>query len=119
MLSRLRRILVVFALVLGLAARASAANSPLIIQISPVSSITGIVAALGGSLLDSIPGANIYLLNVPAVPSTLTASLLGIQWMELNQGVTQPGFAPLSRVSVPPTVAVNWYKDQPSLLLIR
>jgi subtilisin family serine protease len=102
---------------LGLTLQANAA--PLIVQIGPLSSITSIVGALGGSLLDNIPGTNIYLLNVPTVPSQLLASLLGIQWMETNNGVTQPGFVPLSRISVPGTVVSDWYKYQPSMLLIR
>jgi subtilisin family serine protease len=114
----LRRTVLLWVLLLfGLTIQANAA--PLIVQIGPLSSITAIVGALGGSLLDSIPGTNIYLLNVPVVPSSTLASLLGIQWMESNNGVTQPGFTPLSRISVPVTVDSDWYKYQPSMLLIR
>ena len=113
-----RRALLILSVVLVFSAHASAA-SPLIIQISPFSSINSIVAALGGSLVDSVPGTNIFMLNVPVVPSTFTASLLGIQWMELNKGVTQPGFVPFGLVNVPPSVASDWYKAQPAMLLIR
>jgi subtilisin family serine protease len=112
-----RRILLVLALLLGLAAQAGAA--PLIVQVSPLSSITSIVNALGGTLLDNIPGTNIYLLNVPVVPSSLLASLLGIQWMEPNLGVTQPGFVPIGVVTVPGNTLADWYKYQPSMLLIH
>ena len=99
-----RRILLVLVLLFGLTAQAGAASYPVIVQISPLSSITSIAAALGGSVVDTIPGANTYLLNVPLVPSATVASLLGIQWMELNQGVTLPGFVQLqsSRISVWP-----------------
>ena len=52
---------------------------PLIVQVGPLSNIVSVVASLGGTLVDRIPGTNIYLLNVPIVPSQLLTSLLGIQ----------------------------------------
>jgi len=114
-----RRILLVLVLLFGLTAQAGAASYPVIVQISPLSSITSIAAALGGSVVDTIPGANTYLLNVPLVPSATVASLLGIQWMELNQGVTLPGFVQLGVLPLPRNAPADWYKSQPSMLLIR
>src|SRR5262249_2203481 len=83
------------------------------------SNITSVVSALGGQVIDSIPGTGIYLLDVPVVPPSSTASLLGIQWMELNQGVTLPGFVQVGVLPTPANVAPDWYKAQPSMLLIR
>jgi subtilisin family serine protease len=96
-----------------------AADYPLIVQVSPVANITTIVSVLGGSVADSIPGARTYLLKVPAVPTAATASLLGIQWMELNLGVTLPGFTQVGVVTVPPNTPPDWYKYQPSMMLIQ
>ena len=114
-----RRLFLILILILGLSAQLSAASYPLIIQTSPLASITFIVGALGGTLVDRIPGTNTYLINVPLVPSPLIASWLGIQWMDLNIGVTQPGFFQVGVVTVPPNTPPDWYKAQPSMLRIR
>jgi subtilisin family serine protease len=114
-----RRILPALVLILCLTVQAGAASYPVIVQVPALSSITAIAAALGGTVLDSIPGANTYLLRIPFLPSSLTVSLLGIQILEVNQGVTQPGFFQFGIVNVPATNASDWYKYQPSLTLIR
>src|SRR5262245_49151440 len=118
-MTRRRIFFTLLVLVFGLAAQASAASYPLIIQISPLSSITAIASTLGGTVVDSIPGTNTYLLNLPAVPTSTMASLLGIQLMELNTGVTLPGFVQVGVLAVPPGSPPDWYKAQPSMLLIR
>ena len=115
-----RRILLILLVILfGWTTQASAAGLPLIVQLGPLSSITSIVAALGGTLVDRIPGTDIYLLNVPLVPTQLLASLLGIQWMELNKGVTQPAYSKAGVLNLPANTARDWYKYQPSMALIR
>jgi subtilisin family serine protease len=106
-------------LLLGLPLTAGAGPYPLIVQIAPGLNIVSIVAALGGTLIDSIPDAGTYLLNLPAIPSPVQAGLLGIQWLELNQGVTLPGFIQLGVVAVPATVGADWYKYQPAMVLVR
>src|SRR5436190_23162136 len=90
-----RRLILILVLIFGMAAQGSAASYPLIVTVSPLTNILSVVSALGGTLVDSIPGANTYLLNVPLIPTSLVASLLGIQSMELNTGVTQPGYVQL------------------------
>src|SRR2546423_13028840 len=87
-----RRLILILILVLGLSLSTQAAtiSLPVIIQISPTANITSITSALGATLLDSIPGANTYLLSVPVAPIQFVQALLGIQWLELNSGVTPP-----------------------------
>jgi subtilisin family serine protease len=119
MLRNPRRIALILVLLLGFSVQAAVAATPLIVQISPLSSITNIASALGGTIVDSIPGSATYLLNVPVVPTPFLASLLGIQWMEVNQGVTMPGFLPFGVVSVPGDTISDWYKNQPAMVLIR
>ena len=114
-----RQFLLTLILLLGFSAQALASPLPLIVQISPAASIATIATVLGGSLVDTIPGDNLYLLSVPAVPPSFLASTLGIEWMELNIGVTLPRFAQVGRLTVPATIAADWYKDQPSMQLIR
>src|SRR5438552_1257400 len=114
-----RRLFLILILILGLSAQLSASSYPLIIMTAPLASIPFIVGALGGTLVDRIPGTNTYLINVPLVPSPLIASWLGIQWMDLNIGVTQPGFVQVGVVTVPPNTPPDWYKAQPSMRKIN
>ena len=99
---------------------------PVIVQISPGANITSIASTLGVTVIDSIPGTNIYLLNVPIGPlfnpatvQSLGATLPGIDWSELNTGVLLPSFAVYGIVAVPPTQAADWYKNQPAWQLIE
>src|SRR6266850_1289479 len=105
--------------IFGLSAQAVGASFPLIVQIPPAASITPIAITLGGTVVDSIPGADTYLVNVPFLPSPGTMSLLGIQWMELNKSVTLPRFGIRGVVQVPASTAADWYKNQPSMQLIK
>jgi subtilisin family serine protease len=114
-----RHFLLTLILLSAFSVQALANPLPLIVQISPTASITNIATTLGATLVDTIPGANIHLLNVPVVPSSLTASSLGIEWMELNTGVTLPGFIQVGILTVPGTTVSDWYKYQPSMQLIR
>jgi hypothetical protein len=79
-----RRLFLLFVLVCSLSVQASPPSYPLIVQIPLTTDITNIVTALGGKVIDTIPGAGAYLLRVQAVPPSWMLSLLGIQWIELN-----------------------------------
>jgi subtilisin family serine protease len=115
-----RRILLILLLMLGLTAYTEA-QVPVIVQISPLGNITSIVGALNGTVLDSIPDAHIYLLNLPIpAPSALNSllspvmGLLGIQWAEVNSGITLPNVGQLGILQVVSGVAPNWYQAQPT-----
>ena len=97
-----------------LSTQAATISLPVIIQISPNANITLITNALGATLLDSIPGANTYLLNVPLAPIQFVQALLGIQWLELNTGVTLPNVGQLGVFPIVSSAAPDWYKNQPS-----
>jgi subtilisin family serine protease len=92
---------------------------PIIVQISPLANIDVIAAVLRGTVVDSIPGAFTYLLNVPMAPPILIPllRLLGVQWVEVNTAVLIPDIALLNSVTIPGTVAADWYKDQPAMQL--
>jgi len=114
-----RNFLLTLILLLAFSVSAPANPLPLIVQISPTANITNVAAMLGATLVDTIPRANIHLLNVPAVPSSPMAYSLGIEWMELNTGVTMPGFVQVGILTVPGTTVSDWYKYQPSMQLVR
>jgi subtilisin family serine protease len=125
-----RRLLLILCLILALSTQSSAQLSlgpislssiPIIVQISPLANINVIAGVLGGTIVDSIPDASIYLLKLPVFPSLAGSllSLLGIQWIEVNTAVFVPNIALLNAVTIPGTVAADWYKNQPSWQLIE
>src|SRR5689334_554689 len=105
-----RQLLLIICLILLLIGQGSAQSSlssvPIIVQMSPSANINTVASALGGTVVDSIPGAFTYLLNVPSAPPALTPllSLLGIQWFEVNTAVSIPSIAILNTVTIPATV---------------
>jgi subtilisin family serine protease len=112
--------LVCLIFVLLFAVNAHAANLPVIIKIAPTANISLIANTLGGTVLDSIPGANTYLLSLPNLPLvSTTLQLLGVQWIDLNKFMTLPSMVPVAALSVPANAAPDWYKYQPSMQLIR
>ena len=112
--------LVCLLLLMLFAANAHAANLPVIIKVSPTANILNITSLLGGTVLDSIPGADTYLLSLPNLPLlSPTLQLLGVQWIEVNKFMTLPSMAPLAALSVPANAAPDWYKYEPSMQLIR
>jgi hypothetical protein len=106
-------------------AEAQAADIPVIIKVLPGVSISNVVATLSGTLIDSIPGSDIHLVNVPSLTLLQstdgllgnTLQLLGIDWYELNNGVTQPGYVRVGILQA--SGAADWYKNQPAFQLIR
>src|ERR1700674_5593395 len=101
-----RRLFLILCLILALSTQGSAqfgfgslpSSLPVIVQISPIANITAIASVLGATIVDNIPDTTIYLLNVPLAPLSLTGSLsalLGIQWVEVNTGLSIPNVAAL------------------------
>jgi subtilisin family serine protease len=113
-----RRILLTLILILGLSSFAQA-QVPVIVQLSPLANLTSLTGALGATVLDSIPDARIYLLNVPLLSSLLQplspiTSLLGIQWFEVNTSITLPNVGQFGVLHIISGVAPDWYKNQPA-----
>src|ERR1700722_7337503 len=115
-------LLLVFALCMPASSmQATAAPIPLIVQLTPQGQIVSVLPLIGGTLVDSIPGSNLYLVNVPQLPiiSNLAMSLLGIQSMEVNTGVPLlPDTAP-ALLQVASNQAAQWYAAQPSFNLVH
>src|SRR6267143_3958158 len=113
-----RVLFLIFIFLLGLTSQA-AAYYPLIVQTQPTVSVDAVAAALGGIVADSIPGANTYLLVVPVLPLPSRATLLGIQWMELNKTVKLPPYFQRNLLRLQGTAAADWYKHQPAMQLMN
>src|SRR6266446_9931099 len=104
-----------FFFVLLFAVNAHAANLPVIVRLSPGLNIGPVATLLGGTVLDSIPGADTYLLSLPNLPLlTPTLQLLGVQWLDVNKFMTLPSMLPVASLNVPVNAAPDWYKYQPT-----
>ncbi len=124
---RFASLVLVLALLFG-SSPAQAQNSGVnvIVHLRPLSTINQVLGTLtGGTVIDSITGADIYLINLPSLPlvQTLLAApasllqLLGIDWIEINKGVVEPSHLRFGILQK--TGAADWYKNQPSFMLIR
>src|SRR5437016_4238897 len=112
--------LVIVFLLLTFSTKASAATVPLIVQLSATASLNDVLLFLGGTLVDTIPGANIHLINAPQLPTnTLLFSTFGIQWIEYNNGVALGPVGQLGVLQISSAAAADWYKNQPAMRLTR
>lgn len=115
-----RRVSLFLALFLIFSVNAHAAGVPVVVKLLPGANLSLITNLLGGTLIDSLPGTNTHLLQLPKLPLlTLTLKLLGVEWLELDRGLAIPPNPPLSLLNVPGGNAADWYKTQPSLQLVR
>jgi subtilisin family serine protease len=111
---------VVVALLLFTSSTQAADSVAVVVKVLPGTNLTLVSNLLGGTVIDTIPDANTYLLKLPALPVlTPLLKLLGVQWIELDRGLSLPGKAPLRLLDVPWSNGTEWYKEQPALQLIR
>src|SRR5678816_688306 len=97
----------------------TASSIPLIVKLAPGAPLLRVLDWLSGSLVDSIPGSDMYLVNVPRLPLvqpvlgllTNTLQLVGIEWFEINDGVTEPSHGQWGVIKVADTTPADWYKN--------
>jgi subtilisin family serine protease len=100
----------------------AATNNPMIIQTNGVASVLNIVNSLGGgTLLDQVPGTNIYLVNLVNLPllAPFAQTLLGIVSIEPDESFFAPVRGQVGLISIPTATAWDWYKMQPELVRIQ
>ena len=117
-----RRLSLILALIIFFfSANAQAAGTiPVVVKLLPGINLSVITNLLGGTILDTLPGTNTYLVRLPSLPIvTPLLKLLGIDWVEADAAVKVPANPPLSLLSVPSGEPGDWYKQQPSFQLIR
>ena len=119
MTGRLLRLILI--VVLLFAANADAATSvPVIVKLLPGANLSLISSLLGATPVDSIPGANTYLLRLPSVPVlNTTLKLLGVEWIQANRGLGLPSVAHARLLSATGVADPRWYRAQPAMGLIR
>src|SRR4051812_14899533 len=113
MTGRLAKLVLIVFFVTAFTTRASAASFPVIVDLSPLGNINLVARTLNATIVDSIPGTNTWLLNIPlTVPSlgTLqTLPLLGIASAEFNFGVALPAYVNVGVLNISGNNAADWY----------
>jgi hypothetical protein len=100
----------------------AAGSNPIIIETGGLlGNILSIIRALGGTLLDQVPGTNIYLVNLPNIPvvSPLLQAVLGIVFIEPDRRLPAPTRGQMGLLTIPSQTAWDWYKMQPELARIQ
>src|SRR5881396_1164904 len=121
-MSRLKRAISCALLVLivtGSSRNAEAAANRIIVKLNTGSPIDPVLNLLNASVLDVISDSNLYLLQVPQVPSlgTLTLNLLGITYIEVDTTLSAPTLRTLGVLQS--QSPADWYRLQPALTRIR
>src|SRR5437867_4190330 len=117
--TRLLLIVALIAALLGPTGAHAQSSIPVIVKLSPTANLAPINNLLGGTPVDSIPGANTYLYNLPSLPIVGSVlALLGVQWVEPNTGVVLPSPTMPVLLTVPASAAPDWYRYQPEMQLI-
>lgn len=116
----MKKLIVLLLLVVASQVTAWAATYSVIVELQPSARITAVAAALGGKVIDSIPGTNYYLLQVSVLPTLQQNPMLGIQSIEVSSVVPlRPGPASIGILSTASSQVPDWYAKQPSMKLIR
>ena len=103
----------------GTSFNAEAAGQRIVVKLNTASPIGPVLNLLNATVLDVISDSNLYLLQVPQLPSlgTLTLNLLGIEYIEVDTTLSGPTLRTLGLVQS--KSAADWYRLQPALTRIR
>ena len=103
----------------GTSFNAEAAGQRIVVKLNTASPIGPVLNLLNATVLDVISDSNLYLLQVPQLPSlgTLTLNLLGIAYIEVDTTLSGPTLRTLGVVQSKSTA--DWYRLQPALTRIR
>src|SRR5436309_3395205 len=101
-------------MVAGLSLTVSAQSLSIIVETTPTANIHSIVAALGGTLLDSM-GGHVYLVSVPAIPSIYPD---GVKYIEPDGIQLSPG-GHGAVFKVNGAIAANFYGKQPAMQRVK
>jgi len=117
-----RRTLLIMLLVCWMvpASAHAATTIPVVVKLQIPANLSLINALLGGTVIDSMPETNTYLLRLPSVPVlSSTLKLLGVEWIEQDRGIALPSNPRLSLLNVPWSNTSDWYKNQPAFQIVH
>jgi subtilisin family serine protease len=94
------------------------ASDYVIVELAPNAKASAVAAALGGQVLDSVPGGNHYLMKVPAA-AVANNPQLGVVSVELNDLVTLKPSGSLGILKTAGSSSAEWYAQQPAFKLVH
>src|SRR5438552_900437 len=106
----LKRSVVIVLLWIAVALNASAAIT-VSVQTKKNADINAIAASLGGTVLDSLPNGDTYLLSIPSMPSVLPNGVISIS---LDTPVVLPRFRGVAINTSMASGSVPWFAGQPA-----
>src|SRR5436190_16055905 len=110
-----KRLFIVLMLLAAFSMEAAAATT-VIVQVKNNADINSIAAALGGSVIDSMPDGSSYLLSLPFLPATWPA---GVQSVTQNTPLILPRFKGAALAGPSSSGTLPWYANQPALQLVK
>jgi subtilisin family serine protease len=98
----------------------AATTIPVVLKVQTATNLSLVTTLLGGTVIDSMPDANTYLLRVPSLPVlTSTLKLLGVEWIEQDRGFSLPSNPRLALLDVPWNNSSDWYRNQPAFQIVH
>jgi subtilisin family serine protease len=110
-----KRLLLVLTIVAALVGNAAAATV-IIVKTKKNADINAIAAAMGGTVIDSSPNDQTYLVSVPSMPTSLPANVDSITE---NKALVLPRFKGAVFSSQASSGTLPWYAKQPAMKLIQ
>ena len=98
------------------------ASDKIIVELAPNARASAVAAALGGQVLDSIPGTSHHLIRVPSAAAAAALARnpqLGVVAVELNDAVAIRPTGRIGILKTPASKAAEWYAQQPAFKLVR
>jgi subtilisin family serine protease len=95
------------------------ASDYVIVELAPNANASAVAAAMGGQVVDSIPGGKHVLMKVPSAAAIVNTPQVGVAKVELNDLVTiKPGHG-LGILKVTGSNGAEWYAQQPAFKLVH
>ncbi len=98
------------------------ASDKVIVELGPNARASAVAAAIGGEVLESIPGSAYVLMKVSSAAAAAAFARnpqSGIVSVELNDAVTIPPTSRIGILKVPASKPAQWYSNQPAFKLVR
>src|SRR5207253_6030812 len=95
------------------------ASDRVVVELAPNVSASAVAAAVGGEVLDSIPGTSHFLMKVPSAAALARYVRLGVVSVELNDAVTVRPTGSVGILKTSASKTAEWYARQPAFKLVR
>lgn len=116
----MKKTIVLVLLLVSFQATVWAGSHSVIITLRPGARLSPALAAMGATAVDSMPGTNSYLVNVPSLAMLQNHSNPDIESVEMNSAVQiHPRSVSIGILKTSGSQAPEWYAKQPAIRLIR